>query len=179
MLKRIAAVLLVLVALTVTGCVSGTAGLKSYVDSIDGYQFLYPNGWLELKVKEGPDVVFHDLIQQSDNVSVVISDVGEGKTLKDLGSPGEVGYILSKSSIAPPGSGREAELVDAEAREGNGKIYYLLEFIVKRENQQWHNLATVVVNRGKLFTFNTSTTETRWPKVESQFHQIIDSFSVY
>ena len=69
MWKRFVALLLVLSSLSLTSCASATAGLNSYVDSIDGYQFLYPNGWLEVKVSNGPDVVFHDLIQTTENVS--------------------------------------------------------------------------------------------------------------
>ncbi|MCZ2201110.1 MAG: photosystem II reaction center PsbP, partial [Cylindrospermopsis raciborskii PAMP2012] len=49
------------------------AGFRSFVDTEDGYQFSYPNGWLQVKVANGPDVVFHDLIEVSENVSVVIS----------------------------------------------------------------------------------------------------------
>lgn len=179
MLKRIAAVLLVVLSLTLTGCVAGAVGLKSYIDSNDGYQFLYPNGWIPYNTSNGPDVVFHDLIEQSENVSVVISPVESGKTLSDLGTPGEVGYKLSKSAIAPPGSGREAELVNAEAREGGAKTYYLLEYAIKLPNQLRHNLASVVVSRGKLYTFSASTTEKRWEKVKNQLQQIVDSFSVY
>ncbi|HEY9850730.1 MAG TPA: photosystem II reaction center PsbP [Leptolyngbyaceae cyanobacterium] len=179
MFKRIAALILVLFTLTLTGCVSPTAGLKSYVDSNDGYQFLYPNGWIPLNIANGPDVVLHDLIEQSENVSVVISSVPQGKTLSDLGSAGEVGYELSKNAIAPPGSGRKAELVNAEAREAGGKIYYLLEYAIELPTQKRHNIASVTVNRGKLYTFSASTTENRWSKVENQFHRIIDSFSVY
>lgn len=178
MLKKIAAVLLVILTLAMSGCVSGVSGLKSYVDTSDGYQFLYPNGWVPVKVANGPDVVFRDLIEETENVSVVISPVESGKTLADLGSPGEVGYKLSKSAIAPPGSGRQAELVNAEAREGGGKTYYFLEYAVKLPNQERHNLATVVVNRGKLYTANVSSTEKRWEKVRNQFQQIIDSFQV-
>ena len=89
MFKQIAALLfVVLIALSLTGCTAG-AGLNSYVDSTDGYQFLYPNGWLPVKVSSGPDVVFHDLIETTENVSVVISPVPEGKTLAELGTPGE------------------------------------------------------------------------------------------
>ena len=101
MLKRIAAILLVVLSLTLTGCVSKVTGLKSYVDTGDGYQFLYPNGWLPIAVSNGPDVVFRDLIQQTENVSVVISPVAKDKTLADLGTPTDVGYKLSKSAIAP------------------------------------------------------------------------------
>lgn len=179
MLKRIAVVLLIVLSLSLQSCVSGVAGLKSYIDSYDGYQFLYPNGWVPVKVSEGPDVVFHDLINETENVSVVISPVPEGQSLQDLGTPTEVGYKLSKSAIAPTGSGREAELVNAEARELGAEVYYNLEYAVRLPNQERHNLASVVVRRGKLFTFNTSTTEQRWSKVEDTFHQMIDSFSVY
>jgi len=179
MLKRVIALLLVVLTVNLSGCVSPTGGLKSYIDTSDGYQFLYPNGWIPVQVASGPDVVFHDLIEETENVSVVISPVRSGKTLQELGSPGEVGYKLSKSAIAPTGSGRKAELVNAEAREGGGKTYYLLEYAVKLPNQERHNLASVVISHGQLYTFNASTTEKRWKKVKNQFQEVVDSFQVY
>lgn len=180
MLKRLLAMLLVVFSLSLQGCVTtATSGLKSYVDSIDGYQFLYPNGWLPVKVSDGPDIVMHDIIQQSENVSVVINPVSGKKTLAELGSPGELGYQLGKTAIAPPGSGREAELVNAESRESGDKTYYLLEYLVKVGSRERHNLASVAVSRGKLYTFNASTTEDRWEKVKDLLQRVIDSFSVY
>lgn len=180
MLKRIAAILLVVLSLSLTGCISKVVGLKSHVDTGDGYQFLYPNGWLPIAVPNGPDVVFRDLIQQTENVSVVISPVTGDKTLADLGTPSEVGYKLSKNAIAPADSGREAELVNAESRESRSKNYYILEYAVKLPNQQQrHNLASVAISRGKLFTLNISTTEERWPKVKEAFEKVVKSFSVY
>ncbi|HEY9822426.1 MAG TPA: photosystem II reaction center PsbP [Candidatus Sericytochromatia bacterium] len=179
MLKTIAAVLLLVLTLSLYGCTTGVSGLKSYVDTTDGYEFLYPNGWLPVKVSDGPDVVFHDMIERSENVSVVMSKVPEGKTLADLGTPGEVGYQLQKNAIAPPNSGRKAELVNAEARESGDKTYYLLEYSVKLPNQQRHNLASVAVSRGKLYTLNASTTEKRWEKLRDVFEQVAKSFSVY
>ncbi|MDF0553266.1 photosystem II reaction center PsbP [Kamptonema sp. UHCC 0994] len=179
MLKRIAAILLVVFSFTLTSCVSTVSGLKSYIDTADGYQFLYPNGWTALSVSNGPDVVFRDLIEQTENVSVVISEVASGKTLADLGTPSEVGYRLSKSAIAPPNSGREAELVNAEVREFGAKSYYILEYAVKLPNQLRHSLASVAVSRGKLFTINISSTEDRWPKAKKIFEKVIKSFSVY
>jgi photosystem II oxygen-evolving enhancer protein 2 len=160
------------------GCATDVSGLKSYVDSIDGYKFLYPNGWLPVKVTDGPDVVLHDIIERTENVSVVINPVPEGKTLVDLGTPGEVGYQLQKKAIAPPGSGRQAELVNAEARESGDKTYYLLEYNVKLPNQERHNIASVAVNRGKLYTLNASTTEKRWGKLKDMFEIVAKSFSV-
>ena len=180
MLKKIVALCLVAIALILTGCVSVGGGLQSFVDTTDGYEFLYPNGWLQVKVSDGPDVVFHDLVEATENVSVVISPVVEEKTLTDLGTPTEVGYKLSKNAIAPKDSGREAELVNAKAREYKTKTYYQLEYAVKlADGRKRHNLASVAVSRGKLFTINISATEARWQKVHDKFQQVINSFSVY
>lgn len=179
MLKAIAALLLLVLSLGLHGCTTGISGLKSYVDSTDGYEFLYPNGWVPIQVTTGPDIVFRDLVEQTENVSVIFSEVPKGKTLKDLGTPGEVGYQLQKNAIAPPNSGRQAELVNAEARESGDKTYYLLEYNVKLPNQERHNLASVAVSRGKLYTFNASTTERRWNKMQNVLEQVVKSFSVY
>jgi len=182
MLKRIVAVLLLVLSLSLVHPSSASAAaLNSFADTTDGYEFLYPNGWVQVKVKNGPDVVFHDIIEMSENVSVVVSPVPDGKSLAELGTPGEVGYKLGRNAIAPPDSGRTAELVNAESREVNGKTYYLLEYAVKfaNNNQPRHNLASVAVSRGKLFTFNASIPERRWNRVKRTMQQVVNSFSVY
>lgn len=181
MLKRLAVVLLIVLSLTLQSCVptAAGAGLKSYVNSYKGYEFLYPNGWLPVNVAGGPDLVLHDLVEETENVSVIISDVTEGKTLQELGTPTEVGYRLSKSSIDPKQQGRSVELVDAQERQVGDETYYLLEYVATLPSQTRHNLASVVVRRGQLFTFNLSTTEKRWEKAEDRFRQVVKSFSVY
>ncbi|MFN6518310.1 MAG: photosystem II reaction center PsbP [Nostoc sp. CreGUA01] len=181
MWKRIVLILLLALSFSLSNSgVAVAAGLKSFVDTNDGYQFLYPNGWLQVKVANGPDVVFHDLIEVSENVSVVISPVPENKTLAELGTPTEVGYKLGKAALAPADSGRSAELINAAEREIDGKTYYLLEYEVKLPNQQQrHNIASVAVSRGKLFTFNASISERRWPKVKQTIDEVVNSFSVY
>jgi photosystem II oxygen-evolving enhancer protein 2 len=181
MWKRITFILLLILSFSLSNPgVAAAAGFKSYVDTTDGYQFSYPNGWLPVKVTNGPDVVFHDLIEISENVSVVISPVAEGKSLKELGAPTEVGYKLGKAALAPSDSGRTAELVDAREKETEGKTYYILEYLVKLpNNQQRHNIASVAVSRGKLFTFNASIPEKRWSKVKRTMENVVDSFTVY
>jgi photosystem II oxygen-evolving enhancer protein 2 len=181
MWKRIGLILLLVFSLSFSySDIATAAGLKNFADTDDGYEFMYPNGWVQVKVANGPDTVFHDIIEPSENISVVISPVPGGKTLSELGTPGEVGYKLGKNALAPEGSGREAELVDAAEREVGGKKYYKLEYLIKLpNNQQRHNLASVAVSRGKLFTFNASVTEKRWSKVKRMMEQSIDSFQVY
>jgi len=176
---RTIAVLMLILSLCLHGCANSVSGLQSYVDSIDGYKFLYPTGWLPVKVSDGPDVVLHDIIENTENITVVISPVPEGKTLAELGTPSEVGYQLQKNAIAPPNSNRQAELVNAEKLESGDKSYYILEYSVKLPNQQRHDIASLGVSRGKLFTFNVSTTENRWEKMHDVFEKVVKSFSLY
>lgn len=180
MLKRIAILLLITISLSLQGCALATLNLNSYVNTYQGYEFLYPNGWVETKVKDGPDVVFHDLIEEYENVSVVVNPVTENRTLEEIGTPTEVGYKLSKNAIAPPGSGRQADLISAQSRQAGDHLYYLLEYAIKLPNEQLrHTLASVVVRRGQLFTFNLSTSEKRWQKAEDLFRKVVNTFSVY
>lgn len=178
MLKRVVAVVLVILSLSLQSCVSATSGLKSYIDSYDGYEFAYPNGWTEIKVPDGPDVVLHDFVEPSENVSVIISEIPEGKTLEDLGSPTEVGQRLAQGANFSEGD-RQAELVRADSRQVDSETYYLLEYVVQLPDQTRHNLASVVVRRGKLFTFNASTLEERWSKMADKFQTVVRFFSVY
>jgi photosystem II oxygen-evolving enhancer protein 2 len=168
--------------LCLTACVSPVAGLKAFFNPSAGYRFLYPNGWVQVQLSRtgnAPDVVFRDLINETENVSVVISPLeNAAASLESLGTPGEVGYLLQQKAIAPPNSNRRAELVNAESRLAGDKTYYVLEYEVTLPDQKRHDLATVVVNRGNLYTFNVSTTEARWPRVAKQFQTMVNSFEV-
>ena len=175
---------LCLISLTtlITSCSAGISGLQSYVNTAQGYEFLYPNGWLPVTVENastGVDLVYRDLIERTENLSVIISEVPEGKKLEDLGTPTDVGYRFLKAANNIPNSDRETDFISAEAREGKDKTYYILEYEVETTNEApRHNIASVAVSRGKLFTFNLSTTEKRWPKVKETFEIAAKSFTV-
>jgi len=181
MFKRILAIALVCFSLSLTGCVSVGGGLNSFVDTADGYEFVYPNGWVQVSVSNGADTVFHDMIEQSENISVVINPISNpNQTLSEIGTPTEVGYTLSKKAIAPEGSGRTAELINAESYEKGSNLYYWLEYAVELPNQQKrHDFASVTISRGNLFTLNVSTTEKRWEKAQQLLKQVVQSFKVY
>ena len=179
MLRRIAKLLIILaIALQITITPAAAASLKGHIDTTDGYKFLYPNGWVEVPIKSAADTIYHDLIEPTESVSVVISQVPGNKKLVDLGTPSEVGQKLGSTAIAPAGSGRQAELTNAESAEVQGKTYYYLEYLVKTGDQQRYNLASVVVSRGKLFTCNASTTSRRWSRMKSTLEEMIHSFNV-
>ena len=89
-----------------------------------------------------------------------------------------VGEQLRRTVIAPEGSGRQAELVEASERQEGPRTFYDLEYAVHLEDRDRHELATVVLDRGRLYTFAASTNEIRWAKVKDMFHQVVTSFTL-
>lgn len=182
MLKHLILVLLVIFSSTLSGCAIGVGGLQSYIDAADGYQFLHPSGWMQVDIKgaaKGIDVVFRDLIERTENLSVTISEVPDNKTLADLGGASEVGYRFLKQLNSDASLNRKVELINAESHERDGKTYYTLEYQVELPDQQRHDLASIAVSRGKLYTFNISAPESRWEKMQTFFKTVVNSFSVY
>ena len=156
---------------------SASAGLNSFQSQDGRYGFLYPNGWTRVAVTGGPKVVFHDLINSDETLSLVVSEVGNDIDLEVLGSPDEVGERLMDEVIAPQGTGRDVELVEAKERKTSDHTFYDLEYSVRLQDRDRHELATVVIDRGYLYTFATGTNEERWPKVKNLFEKVINSFT--
>ena len=122
-------------------------------------------------------MVFHDLINSDETLSLVVSEVEKDVELQELGSPEVVGERLMLEVIAPEGTGREADLLDAKKREDYDHTFYDLEYSVHLEDRDRRELATVVVDRGYLYTLAASTNENRWFKVRNIFERAITSFT--
>ena len=52
-----------------------------------------------------------------------------------------------------------------------------MEYELNLNEQDRHELATVVIDRGSLYTFAVGTNEERWNKVEKMFKNVIESFN--
>ena len=142
--------LLIILCITLNSCGGGiNAGLEAYQSPDGRYAFLYPTGWTRVKVEGGPEIIYHDLINSNETLSLVVSDVNNEVDLEQLGTPLEVGQTLIDKVIAPTGSGRSVKLVDAN----------------------------VVIDRGTLYTFAVGTNEERWNKVYGMFNNVIESFN--
>ena len=170
--------LVALLAVVLVGCSAAAAGLNSFQSPDGRYAFLYPTGWTRVQVSEGPQVVFHDLINSDETLSLVISEVNPTNDLEKLGSAVAVGEQLRRTVIAPEGSGRQAELVEASERQEGPRTFYDLEYAVHLDDRDRHELATVVLDRGRLYTFAASTNEIRWAKVKDMFRQVVTSFTL-
>ena len=172
-------VLFGVLALALGACAAGpTAGLQSYQSPDGRFAFLYPTGWTQVQVSNGPRVVFHDLIHSDETVSLMINNVNQENELTELGSAVAVGERLRREVIATAGSGRTAELVEANEREVNGHTFYDLEYAVHLEDRDRHELATVVVDRGRLYTLATSVNEDRWEKVQDLCGRVVRSLNL-
>jgi len=183
MFKSFLAGLLIILSVATSSCAAGVSGLQSYVNTSKGYEFLYPNGWIPVTLgasaRKSVDVVFRDLVERTENLSVIINDVPDNKTLEDLGTPSEVGYRLLKAINKTPNSNVEAEFLRAESRQAKDKTYYLLEYEENLPDQEErHNIASVSVSRGKIFTFSLSTPQRRWENVKDSFEVAAKSFTV-
>ena len=179
--QAIAAVLMLCCSFGLFACSDGVGELQSYTSETYGYEFLYPNGWIPVNTENssaGVDVVFRDLIEYSENLSVIISDVPADKSLTELGTPTDVGYRFMQE--ASQLSDREPDLIRAESRsDDEGETYYILEYeVTLPDGQVRHDLATVAVKFGKLYSFNLSTFQDRWDDVEVLFNTIIQSFKI-
>ena len=64
------------------------------------------------------------------------------------------------------------------ASESSGnRTFYDLEYSVHLADRDRHELATVVVDRGRLYTLAASTNEVRWSRVKDLFGRVVTSFT--
>ena len=170
--------LILSICFLLSACGGGlSAGLEAYQSPDGRYGFFYPTGWTRVKVDGGPEIIYHDLINSNETLSLVISDVNKDVELDQLGTPTEVGQTLIDKVIAPEGSGRSVKLINALQREDEKHVFYDLEYELNLNEQDRHELATVVIDRGSLYTFAVGTNEERWNKVEKMFKNVIESFN--
>ena len=71
------------------------------------------------------------------------------------------------------------QLIEASEREVENRKFYDLEYLVALEEKSRHEYATVVVDRGFLYTFAASTSEQRWSKMQDIYKRVISSFTFF
>ncbi len=176
----VGALVAILLTSWLTACSSGgTAGLEAFQSSNGRYGFFYPTGWTRVAVTGGPEVVFHDLINSDETLSLVVADIDSSPDLEALGSPEEVGEQLIDRVFAPSGGERQAQLLEAKKRDQTGHVFYDIEYSVHLTDRDRHEFATVVIDKDSLFTLAASTNETRWPKVRTLFERVINSLTFF
>ena len=68
------------------------------------------------------------------------------------------------------------QLLEAKEREVDNHKFYDLEYSVNLENKSRHEFATVVVDRGYLYTLAASSSEQRWLKMQDIYKRVVNVF---
>jgi len=95
--------------------------------------------------------------------------------LDDLGGADAVGERL----FGEKDNNNPIQLIDASEREIDEHKFYDLEYFVDLKENSRHEIATVVVDRGYLYTLAASTNEQRWSKMEDTFKRVVSSFTFF
>ena len=153
----------------------GSSGLEPFKSQDGRYGFLFPIGWTRVAVDNGPEVVYHDLINSDETLSLVISKLENEVDLDDLGGADAVGERL----FGEDNNKNPIQLIEAKEREVDDRIFYDLEYAVNLEDNNRHEFATVVVDRGYLYTLAASSSEQRWSKMQDIYKRVVSSFTFF
>eukprot|EP00775_Hariotina_reticulata_P011772 gene11772-11917_t len=107
-------------------------GFKAQVDRLDGYTFIFPEGWL-MVTSSGNDIFLRNPLNVDQNLFVDISSPSSSrfKSVDDLGSPEQAAalildqYLNKEFMSTRLGIRREGEVLSASSRTGpDGRLYY-------------------------------------------------------
>ncbi|CAN5964406.1 unnamed protein product [Sphagnum jensenii] len=175
---------------------------RKYVDRLDGYEFNYPAGWIQVR-GAGADVFFRDPVNLDENVLVEISSPSSSKFkgVQDLGSPEQAGkkvlrQYLTEFMSTRLGVRRESNIVATGSRLGDdGRLYYDVEVNVSsyaNNNQlavmpqdrvaqlEWSRryLSVLGVENSRLYELRLQVPEGAMEREEKDLRGIMDSFRV-
>ena len=89
----------------------------------------FPGGWAR-PLETPAECAIRELREET--------EVDSNEELDQLGSPLAVGERLRRDVIAPEGTGRDAELLEARERESSGHKFYDFEFLVHLDDRDRH-----------------------------------------
>jgi PsbP len=192
-------------------------GFRRHVDVEDKYEYIFPENWLfdrsimladarerdmpktlrdrkQAAVRPdsayGPDQGNGQPGDGRENLSVIKSNVMPGFTLeRTLGEPKEAAERLLQNVIAPPGSGKKYELINAYADNYDGSPAYIFEYTVQKEASVsstnvprggfYQHSISVIMSRGtELFTLTGVAPESKWEDQKQTIKRITESFRI-
>jgi hypothetical protein len=107
---------------------------REYIDTFDGYTFLYPKSWIQVR-GAGADIFFRDPFVLDENMSVEISSPSSSKyiSVEDLGPPEKAAEKVLKQYLTEfmstrLGVRRESNILSASSKVADdGRLYYEVE----------------------------------------------------
>jgi len=142
--------------------------LERYGDTQRGLSLLVPSGWNKFEGEVGAyDLKWQDLVDPKENIKISSTPVKSTTTsISALGEDvQEIGAKLA--------SKRDAKLVKASERITDSILFYTFEFAI---NDGTHQLLSLCVHKGKIWSVDANTVERRWSKREEMYYNILGSF---
>ncbi|TKW28745.1 hypothetical protein SEVIR_3G348100v4 [Setaria viridis] len=175
---------------------------REYIDTFDGYTFLYPKSWIQVK-GAGADIFFRDPFVLDENMSVEISSPSSSKytSVEDLGPPEKAAEKVLKQYLTEfmstrLGVRRESNVLSALSKVADdGKLYYEVEVNIKSyasnnelavmpqdrvQSLEWDRryLSVLGVENKRLYELRLQTPEQVFMQEEEDLRRVMDSFRV-
>ncbi|CAL9172502.1 psbP domain-containing protein 1, chloroplastic-like [Musa acuminata AAA Group] len=179
-----------------------SVGFREYIDTFDGYTFLYPQNWIQVR-GSGADIFFRDPFVLDENLSVELSSPSSSryKSVEDLGTPQEAANKVLKQYLTEfmstrLGVRRESNILSASSRiADDGRLYYQVEVNIKSyasnnelavmpqdriQRLEWDRryLSVLGVENNQLYELRLQTPENVFLEEEKDLRDVMDSFRV-
>ncbi|KAJ6850991.1 psbP domain-containing protein 1, chloroplastic [Iris pallida] len=179
-----------------------SVGFREHIDIFDGYTFLYPKNWIQVK-GAGADIFFRDPFVLDENMSVELSSPSSSryKSVEDLGPPEVAAQKVLKQYLTEfmstrLGVRRESNILTTSSRVADdGKVYYQIEVNIKsyaNNNElavmpqdriprlEWDRryLSVLGVGNNRLYELRLQTPENVFVEEERELRRVMDSFRV-
>nr|CAD1816870.1 unnamed protein product [Ananas comosus var. bracteatus] len=177
-------------------------GFREYIDNFDGYTFLYPKSWIQVR-GAGADIFFRDPYVLDENLSVDISSPSSSdyRSVEDLGTPEAAAEKVLKQYLTEfmstrLGVRRESNILSTSSRVADdGKVYYQVEVNIKSyasnnelavmpqdrvQRLEWNRryLSVLGVENKRLYELRLQSPEDVFREEEKDLREVMDSFRV-
>lgn len=143
--------------------------LERYNDVNLGISILAPSGWNKFEGEVGAyNIKWQDLVTPEENIKITSSPVKSNTT--SIAALGEDVEALGRSLAERRG----AKLVAASERFTDGVLYYEFDFAI---NDGTHQLLSLSVCKGKVWSLDANCEENRYKKREEMYKNIVGSFA--
>lgn len=142
--------------------------LERYQDVNLGISILAPSGWNKFEGEVGAyNLKWQDLVSPSENIKISSNPVKS--TTTSIAALGEDVQALGESLATK----RDAKLINANERFTDGVLYYEFDFAI---NDGTHQLLSLCVLKGKVWSLDANCTEKRYKKLKEMYYNVIGSF---
>jgi len=142
--------------------------LERYQDTQIGVSLLVPSGWNKFEGEVGAyNLKWQDIVDPTENIKISSTPVKSNTT--EISAIGEDVQAIGKSLAAK----RNAKLLNAKERFTDRILFYEFEFAI---NDGTHQILSLSVNKGKIWSVDVNSPEKRWSKRAEMYNNVLGSF---